>query len=254
MLSREFEARRGHTGNVGDGAAEVVTRSWPALVFVAVALLIPAPAAAQVAGSVGLDSDYRLRGYSLSDGGPAASAQLSYDDPSGLYLSLSGLAEVGRANRFLGVIANAGFAKRLSGRLTVDGGVLRSQIRSAVRDAPGYQYTELYAGAYVGPVAGHVYYSPGYRYSGSSSLYAELETGFEPARNWRLSGHVGMLTYLGSSSYRRQGDGLDWRVSVSRQLGALEIHSALSGTASRHYSRESGDRRIAWTVGGAFNF
>ena len=39
------------------------------------------PANAQLAATAGIDSDYRFRGYSLSDDHPVASAQLSYDDP-----------------------------------------------------------------------------------------------------------------------------------------------------------------------------
>ena len=44
----------------------------------------------------------RFRGYSLSDDHPAASAQLSYDDPSGFYTSMSGLAEPWKRQPFPG--------------------------------------------------------------------------------------------------------------------------------------------------------
>ena len=48
--------------------------------------ILATPAAAQVSASVDIESDYRLRGYSLSAGRPAATAQIGYDDASGLYL------------------------------------------------------------------------------------------------------------------------------------------------------------------------
>jgi uncharacterized protein (TIGR02001 family) len=145
----------------------------------ALLLLVPAPAAAQLAGSVGLDSDYRLRGYSLTGNDPALSAQISYDESSGLYFSLSALTELGHGTRFLGVIGNAGYAKRLSEHVTVDGGVIRSQIRSASQYNAGYKYTEVYAGAFVGPISGRIYYSPDYRNGDQSTLYGELESEFE---------------------------------------------------------------------------
>ena len=219
------------------------------------ASLLPTPAAAQLAGSVAIDSDYRLRGYSLTDDQPALTAQASYDDPSGAYFSLSALEKLGDSTRFLGVIANVGYAKRISEHLTLDGGVLRSQIRSSVRYAPGYKYTDIYAGAFMGPIAARVHYSPDYRTGGLSTLYGELEGGFEPARNWRLSAHVGMLVYLSSDSFYREGEThRDWRIGISRQFGRVEIHSALSGGEPSRYYGLRVHKPVAATVGASFNF
>jgi hypothetical protein len=50
----------------------------------ALSLFLSAPVSAQLSGSIALDSDYRLRGYSLTGDQPAASAQLNYDLPAGL--------------------------------------------------------------------------------------------------------------------------------------------------------------------------
>jgi uncharacterized protein (TIGR02001 family) len=214
-----------------------------------------APALAQVTGSVGLDSDYRLRGYSLSNDRPAASAQVSYDDPSGLYLSVLGLAELGRDTRFLGVVANAGYAKRLKHHLTIDGGVLRSQIRAASAERLSFEYTEIYAGASAGPITGRIYYSPDYRSGSQSTLYGEIEGGFEPLRNWRLAAHVGLLTYLNSASFYEAGDThKDWRVSLVRQLGKFEVHAAVSGGVPYAYSGYRVHKKFAFTVGSSFSF
>lgn len=214
-----------------------------------------APALAQVAANVGLDSDYRLRGYSLSNDHPAASAQVSYDDPSGLYFSLLGLTELGRDTRFLGVVGNAGYAKRLNRHLTIDAGVLRSQIRAASREKFGFDYTEIYAGASAGPVTGRIYYSPDYRTSNQSTIYGELEAGFEPLPNWRLAGHVGLLTYLNSAGFYRGGDThKDWRVSLVRELGKLEVHAAVSGGVPYEYSGYRVHKKVAFTVGGSVGF
>lgn len=210
---------------------------------------------AQVAGSAGVDSDYRLRGYSLSGGRPVASTQLSYDHPSGFYFSGTGLTELGGDMRFLGAIANAGYAKRLNGHVTLDGGVLRSQVRSVDRSEPDFKYTELYAGAYVGPVAGHLYYSPRYRTSGQSTLYADLEAGFEPRPNWRISGHVGVMTYLSSSRYWTAGETQgDWRVTLARRLGRMELHAAASGRGPVGYAAGAKRNKAAVAVGGSISF
>lgn len=219
----------------------------------ALLLFIPAPASAQLAGSLGLDSDYRLRGYSLTDNDPALSAQVTYDHSSGLYFSLSALAELGHGTRLLGVIGNAGYAKRLSEHVTVEGGVIRSQIRSASQYDAGYKYTEAYAGAFVGPVSGRIYYSPDYRFAGRSTLYGELEAGFEPSPNWRVSGHVGMLTYLNSSYFYHSGETQrDWRLGLARELGRLEIHAALSGGTPKDGLRAH--KKVAFTLGTSLSF
>ena len=214
------------------------------------------PAAAQLGGSIAVDSDYRLRGYSLTDDHPAVSAQLTYDHPSGFYIDLSALAELSRGDaRFLGVIANAGYAKRLSPHLTIDAGVLRSQIRSAGRYSPPYEYTELYAGAFAGPVTARIYYSPDYRYYRQSTLYGELEAGFEPISAWRVSGHLGMLVYLNSASIYDAGTAhKDWRISIMRQFGNFEIHTALSGGGPTHYEGLWVHKRTALTGGASVSF
>jgi len=222
---------------------------------VIMSLAAGAPAQAQFAGSVGLDSDYRFRGYSLTNDHPAASGQISYDAPSGLYVSVLGLAELGPDTRFLGVIGNAGYAKRFNPHLTVDAGVLRSQIRAASPERLGFDYTEIYAGASAGPVTGRLYYSPDYRSGSQSTLYGELEAGFAPLPNWRLAGHVGLLTYLKSASFYRAGDThQDWRVSLVRQLGKLEVHAAVSGGAPYAYYGYQVHKKIAFTVGSSFSF
>ena len=192
---------------------------------------MPSPAAAQWATTVSIESDYRLRGYSLTDQQPAVTAQVSYDHRSGAYFNLSALGALGGDDPgFMGVIANAGYARRINSAVTVDGGVLRSDIRASDRYARPYRYTEIYAGASVGRFVGRVYYSPDYRSSNVQTLYGELEAGVEPAPKWRVSGHVGSMLYLTSAQYwAANSTHVDWRLSVSRQLGRAEIHGAVSG-------------------------
>ena len=55
--------------------------------------MLAMPVAAQVAIEAAVQTDYRVRGYSVSDGEPTASVSVSYDDPAGFYLG--GLA-IGR--------------------------------------------------------------------------------------------------------------------------------------------------------------
>jgi uncharacterized protein (TIGR02001 family) len=210
-----------------------------------------------VAGSVSVDSDNRYRGYSLSDGRPSATAQLSYDHVSGLYLSA---AVTGVARRdgpdLLGYQANLGLARRVSSTVSLDAGVTHSvdRYRYLGINYPA-SYDEAYIGANAHNVSARVSYSPHYFQSGVSTLYGEIEAGTQPAEKWRLSGHVGVLTYLTAPAYFETAARYDWRVGVSRQLGALEIHTALSGGGPREpYPYELGRSGTALTVGASLNF
>lgn len=214
------------------------------------------PAYAQLAGSVGIDSDYRSRGYSLTGENAAVWAQFSYDHHSGAYGSLAAIAMIDEEPKLLGGIANIGYARRLGPRVTIDLGLLRSQIGSAYRYGRGYDYTEVYAGAAVGRVTGRVHYSPDYRSDGVSTLYAEIEAGVEPAADWVVSGHAGLLVYLSADDYWRSGSThRDWRFSLARQMGRFELHAAVSGGGPRAQYYYYGERKqTALTLGGSIAF
>lgn len=221
----------------------------------ALVLVWAGTAGAQIAGSVSVDSNYLFRGYSLSNDRPGLVAQISYDHPSGAYFSLSGLSELGSHCRFLGLIGNAGFAARLNQDFTVDAGIIRAQIGAASSDRQAVKYTEVYMGGYVGPVSGRIYYSTEYRKEGQATLYGEIEAAFEPRRNWRVSGHVGLLTYLGSSPYARPGQTHgDARITVGRQFGKVEVHTAVSTKTTEQYDRNRTRQRLALTLGASLSF
>jgi uncharacterized protein (TIGR02001 family) len=222
-----------------------------------VTLTLSSPAQAQLGATLGIESDYRFRGYSLTAEDPAASAQVTYDHPSGLYFNLAALADLGDGDpRFMGVIGNLGYARRLSEHVTLDGGLLRSQIRRSEHYADPYHYTEIYAGASVGRFVGRVYYSPDYRSKGVHTLYGELEAGFEPAANWRLSGHVGSLLHLTAAPYREEGSShQDWRITLARQFGRAEVHTSLSGGGPGEvYYGYRQHEKTALTAGASISF
>jgi uncharacterized protein (TIGR02001 family) len=216
------------------------------------------PACGQVNGSVDVESDYRLRGYSLSAGQPVATAQIGYDAANGVYLNLSATGEVGRDDPlFLGVQGNIGYARRLNHALTIDGGIVRSQYRSPDRASRPHNYTEIYLGLASGPFSARVYYSPDYDQADISALYAEVEATFRPATNWRVNGHLGSQLYLATPAQylARHAARYDWRLGVARELGRFDLHAALSGggPGKDHYSG-SFHGKVALTAGAAWNF
>lgn len=216
------------------------------------------PACAQVSGSVDVESDYRLRGYSLSAGQPVATAQIGYDDASGVYLNLSATGEIGRDDPlFLGVQGNIGYARRLNATLSIDGGIARSQYRSPDRESRSHNYTEVYLGLASGPFSARVYYSPDYDQADVSSFYAEVEATFRPATNWRLNGHLGSQIYLVTPTQYLGGRAAryDWRLGVARELGSFDLHAALSGGGpGKDYYSGSFHGKVSLTAGASWSF
>jgi uncharacterized protein (TIGR02001 family) len=195
-------------------------------------LLAGAPATAQLNLGASLTSDYRLRGYSLSHGRPAASARIGYDDASGLFADGTAISFLAPDDslKWMGGIVALGYARRLRGGLSVDAGVLRAQFspQSSLGRAGGY--TELFAGLSGRTLAARLSYSPDYYRPGVATLYGRVEATVRPAPRWRLSGHVGALTRLsGTPAFPIARTQYDWRAGATHILGPLELDASLSG-------------------------
>jgi len=226
-------------------------------VLIATGISLASPAEAQIAGSISVESDYRYRSRSLSSGHPVVTANLDYDDNSGFFIdgSITGVLS-GERPGVLGVQGNIGYATRLSSKLSIDVGVLRSQYMPSYAGDRAAHYTELYLGLTRRRVSSRVYFSPDYFHSGISTLYGEIEGVIEPATDWHLTAHVGGLVYLSRPApYGNRRDQHDWRLGVSRQLGAFEVHLNLSGggPGSDYYGGEPRGR-TALVVGATRSF
>jgi uncharacterized protein (TIGR02001 family) len=186
-------------------------------------------ASAQVAVEGALLSDYRVRGYSISDGDPAASLSLSYDHPSGVYVGATAVGSFHDGEPELAAFqANAGYALRLSPGVSLDAGVSRSEYYYAL-GGRRLRYTELYLGVASPHLSARVNYSPDYYRADTPTLYAEVEGGIEPAADWLLSAHAGVFTYLDRPPYYLPRERYDWRIGATRRFGATGVHLTLSG-------------------------
>lgn len=222
-----------------------------ALIASAGAFGLPATASAQVALSVAAENDYRFRGSSLSGKRPVATAQIGYDHPSGLYLNASavGVRRPDGAD-LLNVQGNIGYARRLSSSVSVDAGLVHSRYRWGNLPNPSSQRTEAYVGVNVSHFAARISYSPHYFEKGFAMIYGEVEAGFQPARNWRVSARAGRLTLLRAPGAADGTSRHDWRLGLSRQWGAFEFYSALSGGGPDRGTHGA----TAVTAGASLNF
>jgi uncharacterized protein (TIGR02001 family) len=195
-------------------------------------LISAAPCLSQVAGTISLDSDYRLRGYSISGGKPAASASLSYDDPSGLYASGTAIGSLNYENRpdLLGALASVGYARRITTQISLDAGVSRTQyFNDASAPSGNAHYTEFYGGFIFHGISAHAFVSPDYLRHNYSVAYGEIDVLLKSFRSWNINGHIGVLGYLSSPREIKLGTQYDWRLGLSRRLGHFDLHAAITG-------------------------
>ena len=216
---------------------------------------------AQVAGSVSVQSDYVVRGYSISADKPAAILNLSYDDPSGVYANGSAIGDLdgNGSPAFQGLIGDIGYARRLTSRVSVDVGLMRTQYYQFYGAKSDVGYTEGYAGVIAHGLAARVYYSPDYYRPGVQAVYGELEGSREVWAKIHLGVHVGYLDYLsrpadaaGPAARRNQ---YDWRLSASRLFAPVDLPLAVTGggPGSDYYLSERHDK-TAVTVGLSWAF
>jgi uncharacterized protein (TIGR02001 family) len=233
----------------------VAQRRVLAAFLAVVALGAPALAHTQLAATIAVESDYRVRGRSVSDERPVASARLGFDDSSGIYAdgSASIVASGNDGVRYLGYQLDAGFATNLGPLWTIDVGIARDDFRAPYPEGAGYERNEAYVGATHGPISAYLFASPNYGRSKSASLYGQLEGTIVPARGWRLTAHAGALELLEAKA--PYSSLYDWRLGASRQVGNFEIHTALSGYVPGSEAYRLGIRtHTAFTVGASCSF
>lgn len=174
-------------------------------------------------------SDYRLRGYTLSDGRPVATLDVSYDHPSGFYFGVSALGVLakGAEPRPLGLQESFGYARRLKSGLTIDAGITNANLTHYAIGQQSARYTEVYVGLLGRGISSHIFYSPHYLYSDLHSIYAELNGVVRPADRWRINWHVGAQA-LRAGRYDYAKTYADGRLGLTREFGATQAQLAIS--------------------------
>ena len=191
--------------------------------------LIAGAAQAQESFSLTVQSDYLLRGVSLSDGRPTLTLDVNYDDKSGVYGAFSATAVDTRYNgaEVLGFVADVGYARRLTNGFTWDAGLSDSQISTYVGSRYVANYAEADVGFSRGGFSAHLYFSPNYLGENAQTLYLDLAGAIHPADHWRLFAHAGLLTIVGGDTEALGGrEHVDFQAGVARQFGRFEARIA----------------------------
>lgn len=210
-----------------------------------------------MAGSASIESDYRYRGVSLTDGKPALSLDISYDHDSGLYAGASAFgAPSAHDSVQVGATEYVGYVARVSPRTAWDFGATHSEFEMSSAKRSSFEYTEIYTGVIKDHISAHVHYSPDYFGQGASTVYVDLDGAFRPSRRWRLFGHVGLLTPIevpaSSGSHRER---YDLRVGVASDFARGEVQLAWTSTGpGPAYPEGHSQDRAALVVAATFFF
>lgn len=191
-------------------------------------IALAGPAHAQFNGSIGLQSDYRFRGISLSSGRPVGSASLAYDHSSGFYAGAQVIGENRDGPALLGHIEYLGFATPKTAGPSFDFGVNNESLSQYADRRYPLNYTEVYAGLIGDHLSAHFHYSPNYFRPGVNSGYVDIDGVLRPADKWRLFGHLGTTFPIGGPEGRRQR--YDLRAGVARQFRNFEVQAAVTAT------------------------
>ncbi|KGQ18255.1 hypothetical protein LF41_1610 [Lysobacter dokdonensis DS-58] len=151
---------------------------------------------AQVSGSVGVVSDYRYRGYSLSGGDAAVQASVAHDWAQGAYAGLFASSAEYAGDSGAQWIPYAGWARRDEQGRSWDVGVRYSHFTADT----SADYVELHAGLALRRVSLRVHYAPDY-FGQVSNWYVEADGSVPFGDRVQWLWHAG-VTRSGESDYR----------------------------------------------------
>jgi uncharacterized protein (TIGR02001 family) len=193
------------------------------------------PANAQVGTAISLFSDYRFRGYSLSDSRPAAILDLSYDASTGFYAGASGsIAFAKEGIKPLGLQVNSGYARQLRSGLTLDAGVIHSTYSHYSGVNTDRSYTEMYVGLAGKWLFTRVAVSPDYFGAGVTG-HGEVGAQFALTKSLRATANVGLLVPLSHADYRQiSKPQYDLRLGLDQTLGKVTLHAAVTSRGDDH--------------------
>jgi uncharacterized protein (TIGR02001 family) len=201
--------------------------------FVAIAVLMAAPACAQVSGSATLVSDYRYRGGSLSGQSPTASVAWAWDADDGWYAGtqFTRVRFGADAPWELQATPYLGLVRVLDGGRTVEAGAQYTWYGRSTR----YATSEFYVGLNGEHLQGRLSWTPAY-FGGASSWYAGIDGSRPLHGRLRAFAHVGLLHPVGASAYVRRHQ-RRWQTDITAGLGyaraGFDLQARWTGASAR---------------------
>jgi uncharacterized protein (TIGR02001 family) len=217
-----------------------------------IALLLGGAAQAQLGATLGVESDYRFRGVSLSDSKPAWRLTLNHDFVSGAYAGVSATrVELARDDRYSQLLGYAGYVTRAHDGRSLEFGASVSHFTG---DA-SYDYVEAYAGVLAERWGLRLHYSPDYFGRGVRTVYADANAHWPLSPSWRLFAHAGALTPLGGRWSDDKRTRADLRLGIGMAARSLDVQLAwVDATRGGPYPAVYSGRRSTWQLSALLAF
>jgi uncharacterized protein (TIGR02001 family) len=193
------------------------------------AALLAGAAHAELSGNIAAVSDYRFRGISQSDRGPAVQASVAYDHPTGLFAGLfaSTVEFSGAFQADVETFLQAGVARRVHPELSWELGAGCYAYPGANLD---WNYCEGFLGVGWREATARIHYTPDYLNRGARATYVEVNATHALSERTALVGHVGFWHSEGGAGVATPRSRLDVRVGVTFDLGVANLE--ISGVAT----------------------
>lgn len=222
------------------------------LTFAALCLVTSLSARAQLGATLAVESDYRFRGVSLDGPGPSLRASFNYDAPNGCYGGASATrVEPEHGDRYAQVLGYAGCTTPLDVDRLVEAGATYSHFSGD----SSYDFAELYVGLLAGRWGARLHFAPDYFGRKVSTLYAEFDAHTVLDENFRLFGHLGVITRISGSGNGESRTRGDLRVGAGWVWRSLDLQlSWVGATEGGPYPAVYGGRRSTFVAGASYSF
>jgi uncharacterized protein (TIGR02001 family) len=207
---------------------------------------------AQVSTTIGIESDYRYRGVSLSNSQPSPRLTLNYDAADHWYAGASATraalvagAKSTQLMGYAGWVSNAVEDRRVE--IGIDG--------SRFAGVSGYDFAEAYVGLLANQWSARAYYAPNYYGRRIGVGYLELNAHLSLSEQVRAFAHLGALAPLRRTAGDAGTTRGDISVGVGFVAGGWDLHlAAVGATRGGPYPAVYGGRRAAAVTGASFSF
>jgi uncharacterized protein (TIGR02001 family) len=228
------------------------TRRGCGLASAIVATLLAQDAHAQLGATIGVDSDHRYRGVSLSDSNPSARLTVNVDAADGWYAGVSATrASLTASDTYPQITGYAGRVVGTIERASIELGVVGSHFAGG----SGYDFAEGYVGVLAREWSARLYLSPDYYGRSVATAYAELNAHVPLDERARVFAHVGALVPLQSLAGDAGKTRADVSVGAGIVVGGWDLHvAAIAATRGGPYPAVYYGRGSAVVVGVSFSF
>ncbi|WP_308364279.1 MULTISPECIES: TorF family putative porin [unclassified Microbulbifer] len=215
-------------GKINNRATVVIASSALALAMAA-STSVAAEGGVSFSGNVGVTTDYRFRGISQSDSGPAVQGGFDVDFGNGFYAGTwASQVDFGYDGTDYEVDIYGGYAGEISESVSYDVGY----IYYGYSGGNDEEYQEIYGSVSISDLTLGLAYSNEYWAETGTFYYPYAEYSFALPADLSLDLHVGLNVLDEDGGFLDEGEDsyVDYSVSLGKEFGGLALSASVVGT------------------------